>query len=76
MRMHRTTIELDENLVEKAKSALGKTTIKATVEEALRRVIDAESDASARAADKQLEFLDGLHGSVDLDVLASDEMWR
>jgi hypothetical protein len=46
------------------------------VEEALRRAADAaESDQKDRAT-QQLEYLDDLGSHVDLEVLASDEMWR
>jgi len=74
--MYRTTIELDEVLVEQAKAVLGKSTIKATVEEALRRVVDAEMDASARKAKEQRLFLSRLADAADLNVLGSGEMWR
>ena len=72
----RTTIELDEELLSRAKRALGSPTTRATVEEALRR-------AAAQAEDEQEErearlrgHLASLAERVDLDVLASDDMWR
>ena len=44
----RTTIELDEELLRRAKRALGGGTTRATVEEALRRAADlAEAEATA-----------------------------
>lgn len=72
----RTTIEIDEDLLERAKRALGCPTTRATVEEALRRAAEqAECADDARAA-RQRDFLTHLATHVDLDVLASDEMWR
>ena len=72
----RTTIELDEELVARAKKALGSTTTRATVEEALRRAADgAEEDRSQRAK-QRMAYLRQLGKHVDLDVLASEEMWR
>jgi Arc/MetJ family transcription regulator len=74
--IRRTTIEIDEDLLERAKRALALPTTRATVEEALRRAADqAESEHAARRA-RQLHYLDSLAKYVDLDVLASDEMWR
>ena len=72
----RTTIEIDDALLARARKALGRTTTRETVEEALRRAADAaESDHKDRAT-QQLEYLDDLGSHVDLEVLASDEMWR
>jgi Arc/MetJ family transcription regulator len=72
----RTTIELDTELLERAKRALGSPTTRATVEEALRRATaQAEDEQEVRRA-RQLEYLRTLGEHVDLDVLASDEMWR
>jgi len=74
--MHRTTIELDEKLVEQAKLALGTATIKATVEEALRRSVENAEAVNEAAAESQRAFLGSLADLVDLDVLGSDEMWQ
>jgi Arc/MetJ family transcription regulator len=72
----RTTIEIDEDLLQRAKRALGRKSTRATVEEAVRQAADAaERDQSERAA-RQLGYLDRLKNYVDLEVLASDEMWR
>jgi Arc/MetJ family transcription regulator len=72
----RTTIELDEELLSRAQRALGGKTMRATVEEALRRAAEqAEGEKARRAAD-QTRYLDKLGESADLDVLASEEMWR
>jgi len=74
--IRRTTIELDEELVARAKLALGLSTTRATVEEALRRAAEAaETDSRERRA-AQIEVLQNLAKHLDLEVLASDEMWR
>jgi Arc/MetJ family transcription regulator len=72
----RTTIEIDQDLLERAKRALGELTTRATVEEALRRAADtAEADRERRAA-RQRQYLEQLSRRVDVAVLASEEMWR
>lgn len=72
----RTTIEIDETLLARAKRALGLRTTRATVEEALRRAADqAEGEHSDRAA-RQRRFLDELPRRADIDVLDSESMWR
>jgi Arc/MetJ family transcription regulator len=74
--IRRTTIEIDDDLLGRAKRALGLATTRATVEEALRRVSEAgENEAGARAG-QQREYFAGLADLVDLDVLGGDEMWR
>ena len=74
--MKRTTIELDPDLLDRAKQALGETTTRATVEEALRRAATgAETDLARRAA-KQRLYLERLSVRADIAVLASEEMWR
>jgi len=74
--IRRTTIELDEDLVERAKRALGAPTTRATVEEALRRVADAGDAAERDRTERQLALLDELSRRLDLEVLGSEEMWR
>lgn len=72
----RTTIELDQELLLRAKRALACRTTRATVEEALRRATaDAEQAHEERAARQRASFAE-LPKCLDLDVLASDEMWR
>jgi len=72
----RVTIELDEEILEEAKKALGQPTMRATVEEALSRAINqAEVEVKERRA-RQLEFLKNLDKHIDLEVLKSGEMWR
>lgn len=69
-----TTIEIDAELVERAREALGATTTRGTVEEALRRVADGV-DPGHKAAN-QRRYLQQLAERVDMSVLASEEMWR
>jgi Arc/MetJ family transcription regulator len=72
----RTTIEIDEQLLARAKKAPGATTTRGTVEEALRRAADAAEEDQAGRATKQLRCLGYLTALIDADVLASEEMWR
>lgn len=72
----RTTIEIDEELLGRAKRALGANTTRATVEEALRRAAMAEEALHAEQAARQRHYLQRLTTRVDLDVLASEAMWR
>ena len=74
--VRRTTIEIDQELLTRAQAALGCSTMRATVEEALRRAAETAREESERLADAQGRYFDGLGAHVDLDVLASDEMWR
>jgi Arc/MetJ family transcription regulator len=75
--MHkRTTIELDQELLQRAKRALRCRTTRATVEEALRRVAAEAESIEADRARRQREYLDALVRRVDVDVLSSEEMWR
>ena len=72
----RTTIELDQELLERARRALGGKTTRATVEEALRRAAeDAEAESERRAAD-QISYLTELASATDLDIMAGEEMWQ
>ena len=72
----RTTVEIDERLLARAKRALGNPTTRATIEEALRRVaVEAEADRSERA-EHQLRYLRTLAERGDSAILASDEMWH
>jgi Arc/MetJ family transcription regulator len=72
----RTTIEIDEGLLERAKRALGGKTTRATVEEALLRAsVAAEGQRADRAA-RESGYLARLTGRIDAEVLSSEEMWR
>ena len=76
MTLRRTTIEIDDELLARAKKALDLDTTRATVEEALRQAADrAEMEFSERA-ERQLRALRRVNELCDVDVLASDEMWR
>jgi Arc/MetJ family transcription regulator len=72
----RTTIEIDQDLLDRAKRAIGGGTTRATVEEALRRMADAVEAELAERAAKQRRYLEQLGAHADLGVLASEEMWR
>ncbi len=72
----RTTIEIDQELLDRAKEALGEATTRATVEEALRRAADNAAADRARRAARQRRFLAELMRRVDVGVLASEQMWR
>ena len=74
--LKRTTIEIDEQLLERAQQALGSPTIRATVEEALRRAADAAEDEREVRAERQRRYFATLAEHADLDVMASEEMWR
>ncbi len=76
MTRRRTTIEIDEQLLARAKAALGRSTTRETVEEALRRAAAQAGHEAARLQKAQSVYLDRLSSLVDLDVLGSDEMWR
>jgi Arc/MetJ family transcription regulator len=72
----RTTIEIDQELLARARRALGGTTTRWTVEEALRRAAEAAEDEAARRAAAQRRYLRTLGDHLDLGVLASEAMWR
>lgn len=74
--IRRTTIEIDDELLERAKRALGSSTARAAVEEALRRAADAAESDSARRRARQLEYLERLGDRADVDILVSEQMWR
>jgi Arc/MetJ family transcription regulator len=76
MTKRRTTIELDEELLARAQRALGAPTIRATVEEALRRAAEQAEDQRTRRAIGQSRYLSELSTLADLTVLSGDEMWR
>jgi Arc/MetJ family transcription regulator len=76
MNVRRTTIEIDQDLLARAKSALGLDTTRATVEEALRQSAERAENAFAERAERQRALLARLPTLGDQGVLASDEMWR
>ena len=72
----RTTIEIDDDLLSRAKRVLGTITTRRTVEEALRRAADAADVVEADRAARQRQYLDALPIHADVTLLASDDMWR
>mgnify|MGYP000745879996 CR=1 FL=1 len=72
----RTTIEIDEGLLERAKRALGAKTTRAAVEEALRRAADDVDRARSESASRQRTYLSSLAERADLSLLASERMWH
>ncbi|MDN5932246.1 MAG: type II toxin-antitoxin system VapB family antitoxin [Pseudonocardia sp.] len=76
MAVKRTTIELDEDLVARAKAALQLDTVLATVEEALRQAAERAENEFAERAERQRVALRRMNEMCDLDVLRSNEMWR
>ncbi len=72
----RTTIEIDEELLDRAKRTLGRGTTRATIEEALRLAVENSGRERADRRTRQVEYLASLSDRADLGVLASDEMWR
>jgi Arc/MetJ family transcription regulator len=74
--VRRTTIELDERLLARAQKALGSTTMRATVEEALRRVVDSDEGARSELASRQRSYLRALDERADLTLLATERMWH
>jgi Arc/MetJ family transcription regulator len=76
MTVRRTTIEIDEELLANAKQALGLETTRATVEEALRQATERAEAESTERAERQRALLKRLPQLLDVEVLASNEMWR
>jgi Arc/MetJ family transcription regulator len=72
----RTTIEIDEKLLERAKRALGAKTTRAAVEESLRRAAEGAEAATTERAAAQRRYLERLGTHADLRVMSSEEMWR
>lgn len=74
--LKRTTIEIDQELLDKAREALGETTTRGTVERALRLVAENIETERARRTENQRRYLKRLTERVDTSVLVSEEMWR
>lgn len=72
----RTTVELDDTLLARAQRALGCTTMRATIEEALRRATKQADDEAAEHQRRQRRYIERLGSHIDAGVLGSDEMWR
>lgn len=74
--IRRTTIKIDQELLNRAKKALGERTTRGAVEEALRRTLESvQAEHSVRAA-RQRRYLDELNRYVDVEVLGSEERSR
>ncbi|OSC41566.1 hypothetical protein B8W66_07420 [Mycobacterium decipiens] len=67
---------IDEDLLGRAKRALGCATTRATVEEALRMAAAQGEHAQDERAARQRRYFERLAQRIDVDVLASEEMWR
>jgi len=74
--VRRTTIEIDEELLNRARHALGERTTRATVEEALRRVALASEGKQADRIKRQRQYLRRLTSRIDTAVLRSEDMWQ
>ena len=74
--VRRTTIEIDEALLQRAKRALGGKTTRATVEEALRRAAEAAEGERADRIARERRYLEQLTARIDAEVLRPEEMWR
>ena len=74
--IRRTTIEIDEGLLARAKKALGAKTTRATVEEALRLATETAEGARNERAAGQRRYLKRFGSKADLRVLGSEDMWR
>jgi Arc/MetJ family transcription regulator len=74
--IRRTIIELDDDLVAEAGKVLDQPTVRATVEEALRRAIQSRkaSDHARRA--EQIEAMKRATRFIDEDALLGSEAWR
>ena len=74
--IRRTTIELDEDLVAEARIALGQPTVRATVEEALRRAVQSEKSTDRNRRAEQINAMRRAARLIDTDVLLGGEAWR
>ena len=74
--IRRTTIELDEDLVAEARVVLGQPTVRATVEEALRRAVQSAKSTDRNRRAEQIDAMKRAARLIDEDVLLSGEAWR
>ena len=72
----RTTIELADALLARARRALGGSTTRTTVTEALRRLAESAEAAQDKAHSRQNDYFEQLSARADLGVLSSEDMWR
>lgn len=75
MSVKRTTVELDEVLVAEAVDVTGGT-LRATVEQGLRLVIERRHDDDRRCQEILDRHLASAADGIDVDVLMSGEGWR
>ena len=71
--VRRVTIELDKELLARAKKALRQPTMRATVEEALRRATESAEKESEERRQRQLEYFETLGEHCDLEVMKSEK---
>lgn len=74
--IRRTTIELDEDLVAEAREVLGQSTVRATVEEALRRAVQSGRSTDRNRRAEQIDAMKRVAKLIEQDVLLSGEAWR
>lgn len=74
--IRRTRIAIDQDLLNRAQEALGEATMRGTIEQALRRVVENVETERLQKAARQRRYLDELPLLVDPDLLASDEVRR
>lgn len=75
MTVKRTTIELDEDLVQAAQAVTGET-LRATVERALQQLVAAAAEQAAARRRRIVDHLAHAGTHVDADVLLSEQAWR
>lgn len=75
MAVKRTTIELDQELVTAAQRVTGQT-VRSTVEEALRRLVEAAEQEREAKRSRVSTHLSHARNAVDIEVLDADEAWQ
>lgn len=74
--IRRTTVEIDEDLLARAKVALSVKTTRAAIEEALRRATESAEAELEQRSTRQKAYLERLSTRIDAEALGSGEMWR
>ncbi|MGH9186941.1 MAG: type II toxin-antitoxin system VapB family antitoxin [Acidimicrobiales bacterium] len=74
--IRRTTIEIDDTLLQRAMRALGTRTKRATVEEALRRASEASKAEDADRRRRGISVLQELGELERTQGIRRNEMWR
>ena len=72
----RTTIEIDQDLLQQAKQALDVSTARAAVDGAVRLAADGGPHDVRRRVSQHRAYPDALSADADLDVLGSGMRWR